>query len=125
MAGAILLSKIPDFPTFVYDFRADVLLLAALIRMTETPQGVKFAVRVVARASRSEIAGEFEGALRIRLAAPPVAGAANRELIRVLAKELKLAQHAVQIISGSGSKNKTIRLSNASPEVLMRLRNLS
>jgi uncharacterized protein (TIGR00251 family) len=96
-----------------------------LIRVTETPQGVKFAVRVVPRASRSEIAGESEGALRIRIAAPPVAGAANRELIRVLAKELKVAQSAIQIVSGLGSKNKTIDLTNASPEVLRRLRSFS
>ena len=82
-------------------------------------------MRVVPRASRSEIAGEFDGALRVRIAAAPVEGAANRELVRLLAKELKIAQSAIEIVSGSGSKNKTIRLSRLSPEALNRLRSLS
>ena len=44
-----------------------------------------FKVQVVPRASRSEIVGEHNGALKIRLAAPPVDGAANEELISVVA----------------------------------------
>ncbi len=45
-----------------------------------------FDVRVVPRASKSGVAGEHGGALRVRVAAPPVEGAANDELVRTLAK---------------------------------------
>ena len=84
-------------------------------------RGLTFAVRVVPRASRSEIIGEHNGALRVRIAAPPVAGAANRELVRTLAKIFKLPQNAVEIVSGANSKNKTVRLRGADAATLERL----
>ncbi len=84
-------------------------------------RGLTFAVRIVPRASRSEIAGEHNGALRVRIAAPPVLGAANRELVRTLAKIFKLPQNAVEIVSGATSKNKTVRLRGADAATLERL----
>ena len=84
-----------------------------------------FPVRVVPRASRSEIAGEFDGAFRVRLAASPVDGAANRELIRVLAKELKVPQNSVEIVAGLTSKSKTVRISKVSDGARERLKSLS
>jgi uncharacterized protein len=93
-----------------------------LIRVTETTQVITFAVRVLPRASRSEITGEFEGALRVRLAAPPVDGAANRELIRVLAKELKVPQAAVDIVAGLASRSKTVRICNLGDAARERLK---
>ncbi|HXI23933.1 MAG TPA: DUF167 domain-containing protein [Pyrinomonadaceae bacterium] len=90
--------------------------------MTETTAGITFNVRVVPRASRSEIAGEFEGALRVRLAAPPVDGAANRQLIKLLAQELKVPQSTVEIVAGSASKSKTVRICNVTDEARERLK---
>lgn len=84
-----------------------------MIQYSEKDRGLTFAVRIIARASRSEIAGEYNGALRIRIAAPPVAGAANRELIRLLAKTFKLPQNAIEIVSGAGSKSKIVCLQGA------------
>jgi uncharacterized protein (TIGR00251 family) len=72
-----------------------------------------FAVRVVPRASLSKIVGEHDGALRVRIAAPPVAGAANRELIKVLAKSFRLPQNAIEIVAGANSKSKTVRIQGA------------
>ena len=84
-------------------------------------RGLTFAVRVVPRASRSEIAGEHNGALRVRIAAPPVSGAANRELVRILAKTFKLPQNAVEIVSGTNSKSKTVRVRGADAATLEQL----
>ena len=84
-----------------------------MIEYSEKNRGLTFAVRIVPRASRSEIAGEYNGALRIRIAAPPVEGAANRELIRLLAASFKLPQNAVEIISGTGSKRKIVHITGA------------
>jgi uncharacterized protein (TIGR00251 family) len=84
-----------------------------VIHYSEKDRGLTFAVRIVPRASRGEIAGEYNGALRIRIAAPPVDGAANRELVRLLAKSFKLPQNAVEIVSGTGSKNKVVRIAGA------------
>ncbi len=84
-----------------------------MIQYSEKDRGLTFAVRIVPRASRSEIAGEHNGALRIRIAAPPVEGAANRELIRLLAKSFRLPQNAVEIISGVASKSKVVHIAGA------------
>ncbi len=89
------------------------LLFLRVIQYSEKDRGLTFAVRIVPRASRSEIAGEHNGALRIRIAAPPVEGAANRELIRLLAKSFRLPQNAVEIISGAASKSKIVHIAGA------------
>jgi len=92
-----------------------------VIQYSEKDRGLTFAVRIIPRASHSEIAGEYNGALRIRIAAPPVAGAANRELIRLLAKTFRLPQNAVAIVSGAGSKSKIVRIAGANSAKLEQL----
>ena len=80
-------------------------------------------MRVVPRASRSGVAGEHDGALRVRVAAPPVDGAANEELIRFLARLLNVPSRDVEITSGQTSKLKQIRVRGASREQLENLAN--
>ena len=80
-----------------------------------------FAVRVTPRASRSEVGGEHDGALRVKIAAPPVDGAANRELTKLLARAFKLPQSAVEIIAGNNSLNKTVRIHGADIAALEQL----
>jgi len=87
-----------------------------LINLTEKSGALFFTVRVVPRASRSEIAGALDGALKVRLASPPVDGAANAELIRLLAKTFGVAKSDVEIASGRTSKTKQVRISNLSAE---------
>jgi uncharacterized protein (TIGR00251 family) len=95
------------------DFALRDLLFHRVIQYSENDRGLTFAVRVIPRASRSEIAGEYNGALKIRITAPPVEGAANRELIRLLAKVFKLPQNAVEIVSGAASKSKIVYIEGA------------
>ncbi|HEX8889452.1 MAG TPA: DUF167 domain-containing protein [Pyrinomonadaceae bacterium] len=80
-----------------------------------------FKVRVVPRASRSEVIGEHDGALRVRVAAPPVDGAANDELQRTLARFLDVAIRDVLIVGGHSSKLKQVRVSGITREQLERL----
>lgn len=80
-----------------------------------------FDVRVVPRASKSGVAGEHGGALRMRVAAPPVEGAANEELVRALAKALGVAPRAVEIVGGLSSKNKRVRVRGISPARLLQV----
>ncbi|MBI4538603.1 MAG: DUF167 domain-containing protein [Gemmatimonadetes bacterium] len=77
---------------------------------SERAGGIEFAVHAQPRAGRSEIAGEHDGRLRVRLAAPPVRGAANQELIRVLAKALGVPRSAVEIARGRSARTKTVRV---------------
>ncbi len=82
-----------------------------MIRFTEKDGNLIFNVRVVPRASKSEIVGDLNGALKVRIASPPTGGAANAELIKVLSKKLNVAKNAVEIVGGQTSKQKLIRIS--------------
>lgn len=80
----------------------------------ENNGSITFSVRVIARASQSEIVGEHDGSLKIRLAAPPVDGAANAELIKLLARKFNVSKSDVQIAAGETSKKKRIKIRNLS-----------
>ncbi|HSB12513.1 MAG TPA: DUF167 domain-containing protein [Blastocatellia bacterium] len=67
-------------------------------------------VRVQPRASRTEIVGEHAGAIKLRLAAPPVNGKANEECRRFLARLLGVSAGSVEIIAGESSRDKIIRI---------------
>ncbi len=71
-------------------------------------QGGQFVVHVVPRARTTEVAGRHGDAIRIRLAAPPVDGAANAELVRFLAERLGVPRSAVSIIRGAAARRKTV-----------------
>jgi uncharacterized protein (TIGR00251 family) len=67
-------------------------------------------VRVVPRAKKTELSGERDGALVVRLAAPPVEGAANDALIDFFARALGVPRRAVRIVSGERSRNKRVAI---------------
>ena len=75
-----------------------------------TTGGVLIDVRVIPRAGRSGIAGTRDNALLVRLNAPPVEGAANAELVEVIAKALGVPKRSVTIDSGERSRLKRIRV---------------
>jgi uncharacterized protein len=67
-------------------------------------------VRITPRARRDSLAGEREGALLVRLTAPPVEGAANAALVRLIGKKVGLPPSAVLIVNGTKGRNKTVLL---------------
>ena len=71
---------------------------------------MEFDVRVIPRAKKTELAGVRDDAVVVRLAAPPVDGAANDALIEFLASELGLRRSAVQILSGEKSRRKRVAI---------------
>ena len=81
-----------------------------MLDLTEKGGSVMLTVRVIPRASKTEIVGEYDGAVKVRLSSPPVDGAANEELIRLFAKRLGVARSDVEILSGQTSKTKQIRI---------------
>lgn len=74
------------------------------------PDGVEITVRVQPRASRSEIVGVHDDALKVRVKAPPVEGAANDELTKLLAKKLKVPRSSVEVVRGHTARSKTVRV---------------
>ncbi len=85
-----------------------------------TAQGVRLRLRIQPRASRSEVAGLHGELLRIRLAAPPVDGAANAELVRFLAELLDVSQRSVSITAGHGGRQKTVTVAGVEPAAAAR-----
>lgn len=82
----------------------------------------RLSVRIVPRASRDVVVGMRSGVLLVRVTAPPVDGAANEALIRVLARRLRLAQGALRIVSGRTSKLKVVEIEGiAEAEAMRRL----
>lgn len=92
-----------------------------MIDFKEEACALTFAVRVVPRASKSAVAGEHGGALKVRVAAPPVEGAANEELARFLAKQFGVAARDVEVVSGHASKTKRVRVRGVKASDLTRL----
>ncbi|HTX65263.1 MAG TPA: DUF167 domain-containing protein [Opitutaceae bacterium] len=82
--------------------------------------GVRLAVVVTPRASRTELAGVAGGRLRVRVAAPPVDGAANEELVRFLARHLGLARSAVALAAGAAGRRKTVLVTGMTPDEVAR-----
>ena len=77
-----------------------------------------FDVRVVPRSARTCFAGRRGAAVLVRLAAPPVDGAANEALIEFLARSFQCARARVEIVSGGKSREKRVRISGMSGETL-------
>ena len=80
------------------------------MQIVEKDGVVSFAVRVQPRASRDEIAGEWQEGLKIRITAPPVDDRANEALRRLLAASLKVPLSAVRIASGERSRSKRVEV---------------
>ena len=78
--------------------------------LSDTPAGAVLNLRLVPRASKNAIQGEYGDALKIRLCAPPVDGAANAALIEFLAETFDLPRARVQLLSGATSRNKRVLL---------------
>lgn len=76
--------------------------------LSETGQGVRLSVQIQPGAAREGILGPVDDRLKIRLTAPPVEGRANKALIRLLAKRLKVAPSRISILRGQKSRRKEL-----------------
>ena len=77
---------------------------------------VRFAVYAQPRASRTEVVGLHGEALRVRLAAPPVEGEANAELLSFLAKKLGVSKSALRIVKGERGRHKLVEVRGLDPK---------
>jgi uncharacterized protein (TIGR00251 family) len=87
----------------------------------ESPTGVSVRVRVIPRAQRSEIVGIKDGAVVVRLNAPPVDGKANEVLLEVMVRKLGVRKSQVQLTSGEKSRNKILSIAGLARSDVTRL----
>jgi hypothetical protein len=80
------------------------------IPFRKTKKGITFRVKVEPRSSRKGISGTIGDALKVKVHAPPVGGAANDELAEILAAEFQVKKTAIKIIRGHSSKDKIVEI---------------
>ncbi len=90
----------------------------------ESASSATISVKIQPRASKNEIIRREGGELKIRLTAPPVDGAANEALVKLLSGELGVARSRVEIVSGQSSRDKIMRIDGLSSEEVERLLNI-
>jgi uncharacterized protein len=87
----------------------------------DRPTGVELDVRVIPRARKTEITGVRDDTIVVRLAAPPVEGAANEALVAFVAEWLAVPRRAVHILSGERSRRKRVAVDGVSAAVVRAL----
>ncbi len=80
--------------------------------------GVTLSVRVKPRSSRSRVLGVREGAVEVALRAAPVDGAANDELLRILAKTFGVSRSQVRVVTGAHGRTKLICIAGTTLEAM-------
>jgi uncharacterized protein (TIGR00251 family) len=88
------------------------------VKIEPLEDGSRFTVRVQPRASRTEIVGPYADGIKIRLAAPPVKGAANAALIAFLSRALRIPKSSVRIARGERSRTKVVEVSGIEPDLV-------
>ena len=78
--------------------------------LTDTPAGAVLSLRIIPRAAKNAIQGVHGDALKIRLCAPPVEGAANSALVEFISDVLSIPRARIQLLSGQTSRNKRVLL---------------
>lgn len=80
------------------------------IPFNKSKKGITFKVRVEPRSSKKGISGLIGDAIKIRVNAPPVGGAANEELIEILSEEFSVKKTSIKILKGHSSRNKVVEI---------------
>jgi uncharacterized protein len=81
-----------------------------VLRIEVRADVVRVSVHVQPRASRSEIVGLHGAALKVRLQAPPVEGAANDALVALFAERLGVPRRSVRVVAGATSRGKVVEI---------------
>ena len=91
-----------------------------MIRIEQKDDCLEFGLKVVPGASRTALAGEYDGRVRLNIAAPPEKGKANKALVKFLAEILALRKNDITIVKGETSPLKRLRVSGISSGELAR-----
>jgi uncharacterized protein (TIGR00251 family) len=97
-------------------------MMNAGLKISKDDTGFVIRLHVLPRARRCEIAGIHNGALKVKVTAPPVDDAANHAIVQFLSKLLGLSKSSLQILAGSKSRDKILHIKGLSiPDFLARL----
>lgn len=91
------------------------------LKMLQTKDGVSFTVKAVPGSSKTSIEGLIGDMLKVKLAAPPEKGKANKELISYLSKLLSIKKNDIKIVSGQSNPVKSVEVCNCPAEKIKNL----
>ncbi|MBN1613853.1 MAG: DUF167 domain-containing protein [Deltaproteobacteria bacterium] len=89
-----------------------------MLQISTTTKGIIFSILVLPRSPRNEVAGAVDGALKLRIAAPPTEGKANAECMRYLSQLLRVPKAQVALIGGHKSRKKTVCITGVKAEAI-------
>ena len=96
--------------------------ISGLPFLEEHPRGLVLTIFVQPKSSKNMIAGIHDRALKIKLTAPPVDGAANKMCIEFLAKQFRIPKSAIEMVSGHTGRNKRLLIQTEDPVIMARIR---
>jgi uncharacterized protein (TIGR00251 family) len=92
-----------------------------MLFIKEDMDGVIIKIKVQPRASKNQLAGIMDGALRVRLTAPPVDGEANEACIKFLAGVFKVPRQRVELVTGHTGRHKMVRIGGITGDEVLKL----
>jgi uncharacterized protein (TIGR00251 family) len=92
-----------------------------MLFIKEDMDGVIIKIKVQPRASKNQLAGIMDGALRVRLTAPPVDGEANEACIKFLAGVFKVSRQRVELVTGHTGRHKMVRIGGITGDEVLKL----
>ena len=92
-----------------------------MLFVKEDMDGVIIKIKVQPRASKNQLAGIMDGALRVRLIAPPVDGEANEACIKFLAGVFKVPRQRVELVTGHAGRHKMVRIVGITGDEVLKL----
>ena len=95
------------------------------LKIQQNGPNVVFAAKIVPGSSKTAVAGVLDGMLKIKVAAPPEKGRANKSIIEFLSKELGVRKNCIEIIAGQTSEVKQLQVSGISTDELLSGLNLN
>jgi hypothetical protein len=91
------------------------------LKIEKIKNSLTFTAKVVPNSSRVHICGIMNSMLKVKLTNPPEKGKANKELINLLAKKLKIKKNQISILSGRSSSKKKLEIKECSENALQKI----
>ncbi|ARN56412.1 DUF167 domain-containing protein [Sedimentisphaera salicampi] len=95
--------------------------MAGSLKIDKGPGWIELGFKIVPGSSRTMISGSLDGLIKVKVAAPPEKGKANKELISYLASRLNTKKKDIELVSGASNPVKRLKIYGAEPEKIMQI----
>ncbi len=96
-----------------------------MIKIDKDNNGIVFKIKVQPQSSKDEIVGIQGDILKIKVTAPPIRGAANKNCLKILSKELKTHKSQIKILKGESFRVKTVKVTGNIQDLMQKIKSFS